>query len=938
MERRPIFSYPKPFLFGSNMTKTDGKGVHAPDAEAEATAAALRRLAATHAAQQAERSMRQEELQQHLEEAQERLRICREMQHSEAHQALHRYRQDESEVERLQLEMAQASAGSLEAPEAAPMPVLPSEELPHGVSMVGPVVSNSCAVTGSPSSSPRSSDCRERFPVWAQAAPVPKLEQKEIQLFYSQVHPLQQGVRLRAATSPQQNFEEKTLVLSSDFQRLELWPSTVRGPARRRIADSFLRLEALSRVHLPGAFAQSGEAPPSKPRAPWAIDLLIETSHPWRLRTKAFELEVACLSSEGFSLTVDPAMLGREVYQQICQKLPRRAGARLHLTFGQYFDASLVGVTLPSSLQTLTFGYHFRQSLRNVVLPCHLQSLSFGFQYDASLQDVNLPSLQQLTFGGSFNQNLGVQYSVFLTSITTFNRNLDNVILPTTLRNLTFGRKFNQSLADVNLPESLCALNFGKLFNQSLEKVALPCNLQQLAFVADSCFDQSLENVILPKNLQTFSLGTAYSQNFTFPPNLQSLTLGTKLAESTACLPQLAELASLTLHTSVSDEALPGERRCRVMLPESLQTLTFGGGFNQSLEGLRLPEHLRSLTFGCKENESLETITLPESLESLTFSGSFNRSIDNVTLPSNLQSLTFGRNFNQNMDNVIFPLRLQSVIFGRLFNQSLEHVTFPPNLKSLTLATDYAPSLQGFNQSLEGVTFPSSLQTLTLGYHFNQSLEGVVFPEHLESLTFGHLFNQSLEGVRFPESLQTLKFGDSFQHSLKDVLPCNLRNLSLGLHGRASLKGVTLPSTLQTLLHQGVFLSCAGCENMEEKLDELRRWVATSSPAKLLEDCTEGFKAHQAKSFDVYAVKPYVTFIGVDERSFREVTTAVKTLMTFRSKVPELALADPNRETSSRVRSTDKKRSGPSSDEPVGYQIIHDLGSVLRVWHQGVEF
>eukprot|EP00435_Cladocopium_sp_Y103_P072896 s282_g41.t1 len=248
MERRPIFSYPKPFLFGSNMTKTDGKGVHAPDAEAEATAAALRRLAATHAAQQAERSMRQEELQQHLEEAQERLRICREMQHSEAHQALHRYRQDESEVERLQLEMAQASAGSLEAPEAAPMPVLPSEELPHGVSMVGPVVSNSCAVTGSPSSSPRSSDCRERFPVWAQAAPVPKLEQKEIQLFYSQVHPLQQGVRLRAATSPQQNFEEKTLVLSSDFQRLELWPSTVRGPARRRIADSFLRLEALSRA------------------------------------------------------------------------------------------------------------------------------------------------------------------------------------------------------------------------------------------------------------------------------------------------------------------------------------------------------------------------------------------------------------------------------------------------------------------------------------------------------------------------------------------------------------------------------------------------------------------------------------------------------------------------------------------------------------------
>ena len=151
---------------------------------------------------------------------------------------------------------------------------------------------------------------------------------------------------------------------------------------------------------------------------------------------------------------------------------------------------------------------------------------------------------------------------------TTLPRNLDHVTLPTALRNLTFGRKFNQSLAGVNLPESLCALNFGKLFNQSLEKVALPCNLQQLAFVADSCFDHSLEHVILPRHLQNLSLGTAYNQNFTFPANLQSLTLGTSLAES-AALPQLAELISLTLHTVKPDlahcqqwggwEAMPGD-------------------------------------------------------------------------------------------------------------------------------------------------------------------------------------------------------------------------------------------------------------------------------------------------------------------------------------------------------------------------------------------
>ncbi|CAL1139607.1 unnamed protein product [Cladocopium goreaui] len=40
-------------------------------------------------------------------------------------------------------------------------------------------------------------------------------------------------------------------------------------------------------------------------------------------------LLVACLTSEGFSLRVDPAMLGREVYLRISQRLLPRAGAKL---------------------------------------------------------------------------------------------------------------------------------------------------------------------------------------------------------------------------------------------------------------------------------------------------------------------------------------------------------------------------------------------------------------------------------------------------------------------------------------------------------------------------------------------------------------------------------------------------------------------------------
>ena len=170
-------------------------------------------------------------------------------------------------------------------------------------------------------------------------------------------------------------------------------------------------------------------------------------------------------------------------------------------------------------------------------------------------------------------------------------------------------------------------------------------------------------------------------------------------------------------------------------LPESLEHLTFGEAFNQSLEGVNMPRSLQTLSFGHRFNQGLEGVTLPSSLQTLTFGDGFNQGLEGVTLPSSLQTLTFGRNF------------------GREFNQRLEGVTLPSSLQTLTFG-------YWFNQSLEGVTLPSNLQTLTFGDGFNQSLEEVTLPSSLQTLTFGYCFNQSLERVTLPSSLQTLTFGD----------------------------------------------------------------------------------------------------------------------------------------------------------------------------------
>ena len=55
------------------------------------------------------------------------------------------------------------------------------------------------------------------------------------------------------------------------------------------------------------------------------------------------------------------------------------------------------------------------------------------------------------------------------------------------------------------------------------------------------------------------------------------------------------------------------------MLPSSLQTITFGNGFNQSLKGVTLPSSLQKLIFGDEFNQSLKGVTLPSSLHELQF-------------------------------------------------------------------------------------------------------------------------------------------------------------------------------------------------------------------------------------------------------------------------------------------------------------------------------
>lgn len=223
----------------------------------------------------------------------------------------------------------------------------------------------------------------------------------------------------------------------------------------------------------------------------------------------------------------------------------------------------------------------------------------------------------------------------------------------------------------------------------------------------------------------------------------------------------------LVLHQSLEDQGVgPSAALSCVFVPTDLDAaFRFMQGLIDdefALEGLskmegatageflyHLPASLEMLTFGRKFNQSLEGVAFPGSLQGLAFGDSFNRTMLGVTLPSGLRSLTFGSDFNQSLWGVTLPACLQDLTLGERFNHSIQGVRLPSSLTMLTFGSD-------FNQSLEGVRFPCTLRHLTFGIRFNQSMDRVALPNSLQNLSFGSDFNCGLEGVTLPPSLQSL--------------------------------------------------------------------------------------------------------------------------------------------------------------------------------------
>ena len=101
-------------------------------------------------------------------------------------------------------------------------------------------------------------------------------------------------------------------------------------------------------------------------------------------------------------------------------------------------------------------------------------------------------------------------YISYTIGCRAYKQSLDNVTLPTSLEDVTFGHAFEQCVRKVVWPQSLCTLTFGFHFNQCMDHISLREGLHAMTFGYD--FQCGMDHVLWPKGCQSLRLSIIFRQ------------------------------------------------------------------------------------------------------------------------------------------------------------------------------------------------------------------------------------------------------------------------------------------------------------------------------------------------------------------------------------------------------------------------------------------
>lgn len=312
---------------------------------------------------------------------------------------------------------------------------------------------------------------------------------------------------------------------------------------------------------------------------------------------------------------------------------------------------------------------------------------------DMILSMSKFPRLSAVLFGPNASFQIDFEKDMFgdapikiLKLPTSFNGNIEERGLPSTLEQLYFGYYFEKSLAFPILPRSLKILSLGVTFSRQFLPNDLPPGLTHLLFNVDSGYNEKLNRENLPSSLQFLGLGKSYNLKFRLgelPPHLEYLTFGQEYNHS------IGKIVGVKV------------------LPDSIKSIEFVGNskFDKRIRPGSMPNKLMEIKFGNDFNNDgfpLEPGWLEDDVERIVFSkeSKFNQDIESRTMPRDLKYIEFGENFEfykkrpsmakkkLKFYKIVksFPTNIEVINLKNMNSlDKIDYKVFPPSLKTLYL-------------------------------------------------------------------------------------------------------------------------------------------------------------------------------------------------------------------------------------------------------------
>ncbi|HFU4109571.1 TPA: leucine-rich repeat protein [Streptococcus suis] len=362
------------------------------------------------------------------------------------------------------------------------------------------------------------------------------------------------------------------------------------------------------------------------------------------------------------------------------------------------------------------------------------------------------------------------------------NRDIREVVFPSTLTKIGSGAFSGTSLTTISLPASVTIIESYAFSGTQLTDVSLPVGLTHLGDYAFGNIS-SLTSINIPKDINSDRNYYTYNSPFSGSYNLAQISFD----EGITVIPDylFKDLSGLT----------------ELSLPSTVTTIGNEAFLGTGLREVIIPAGVTRIGYDAFNIDSLTKVTFPSSLESAysAFFGSQN--LKEVVLTGNWTKIPSGLFKHTGIERLVIPEGVTEIESNAFSGSSLREVVFPSTLTKIG-----SGAFSG--TPLTTISLPSSVTTIESSAFSGTQLTDVSLPAgltHLGNYAFGNI--SSLTSINIPKDINSDKnydvyfspFAGSYrlnQISFDEGITAIPDNLFKGLSG---LTEVSLPSTVTTI-------------------------------------------------------------------------------------------------------------------------------------------